>query len=194
MTDETLVRAAMGGDQSALSAVWRSHRRWVAAILLAHKPRETDLEDLLQMVAMQVCRKMNEVREPKSFQPWLRTVAVNVARGEGRKVTRRKRGMLRLVGAQHADDQHQNEQPCSEAAERVLEAVLQLPEIYREPVLMRCLKNMSYKQISVVLELPETTIETRIARGRRMLREITQLNEQRNAPTSGATVSTGGAR
>jgi RNA polymerase sigma-70 factor (ECF subfamily) len=47
-----------------------------------------------------------------------------------------------------------------------------LPEGYREPLLMRCVRGMSYKQIGAVLDLPETTIETRIARGRRMLREL----------------------
>jgi hypothetical protein len=31
--------------------IWREHRRWVAAILLAHKPREVEVDDLLQVVA-----------------------------------------------------------------------------------------------------------------------------------------------
>ncbi len=183
-TDGSQIQAAIGGDHDALSAVWREHRRWVAAILIAHKPRETDLEDLLQVVAMQVCRKMSEVRDPNLFRPWLRTVAINAARGEGRKVNTRKRGMLRFVGFEHpnrrgvSDATHAN--GCSDDAKRVLAAALQLPESYREPVLMRCLKNMSYKQISAVLELPETTVETRIARGRRMLREIVQINDQQS--------------
>jgi len=193
-TDGSQIQAAIGGDSDALSAVWREHRRWVAAILLAHKPREADLEDLLQTVAMHVCRKISEVREPAAFRPWLRTVAVNTARGEGRKTTRRRRGMLRLVGAGEPIRETTGGQVCSEDARRVLDAALQLPESYREPVLMRCLKNMSYKQISAVLDLPETTIETRIARGRRMLRQMVEMNEQRNAATSVAAATSGGAR
>jgi len=190
-TDGSQIQAAIGGDSDALSAVWREHRRWVAAILLAHKPREADLEDLLQTVAMQVCRKISEVREPGAFRLWLRTVAVNTARGEGRKTTRRRRGMLRLVGASSSEPIREaaGEQVCSEDARRVLDAALQLPESYREPVLMRCLKNMSYKQISAVLDLPETTIETRIARGRRMLREMVEMNEQRNEQSSPAIIA-----
>lgn len=198
-TDGSQIQSAINGDSEALSAVWREHRRWVAAILLAHKPREADLEDLLQTVAMHVCRKVSEVREPNAFRPWLRTVAVNTARGEGRKTTRRRRGMLRLVGAQQEEPvrEYVDERVCSEDARRVLDAALQLPESYREPVLMRCLKNMSYKQISAVLDLPETTIETRIARGRRMLREIVQMNEQRgeqNESAASVAATSGGAR
>ena len=48
----------------------------------------------------------------------------------------------------------------------------QLPDNYRECVLLRCARGMSHRQISDITGLPETTVETRIARGRRMLREL----------------------
>jgi len=49
-------------------------------------------------------------------------------------------------------------------------------------VLLRCARGMTHKQISEITGLPETTIETRIARGRRMLRELAQTSpEQREA-------------
>jgi DNA-directed RNA polymerase specialized sigma24 family protein len=47
----------------------------------------------------------------------------------------------------------------------------ELPDGYREPLLLKCLQDMSYKQIGDVMGLPDTTIETRIARARRMLRD-----------------------
>jgi DNA-directed RNA polymerase specialized sigma24 family protein len=68
--------------------VWREHRRWVAAILLAHKPRETDVDDLLQVVAVSVVRKIGELRDPGALKPWLRTVAINAARAAGRQTQR----------------------------------------------------------------------------------------------------------
>ncbi len=177
--DQTLpIEAAIAGHSDALSQVWVGVRRWVAVILIAHKPREADLEDLLQLVALQVCRKVHEVRDPSLFKPWLRTVTINIAREQGRKASRRRVGMLRLVGrardANNFGGQIGNMQ-LSEDAKRVLDAALSLPEKYREPVLMRCQQSMSYKQIAEVLSLPETTIETRIARGRRMLRETIEL-------------------
>jgi hypothetical protein len=47
-----------------------------------------------------------------------------------------------------------------------------IPEGYREPLLLKCVRGLSYRAISELLGLPETTIETRIARGRRMLRDM----------------------
>ena len=47
-----LVLSAMRGDQEAVRALWQEHRRWVAGVLLAYKPRDADLEDLVQDVAI----------------------------------------------------------------------------------------------------------------------------------------------
>jgi len=75
--------AAIAGDPAALRELWRSHRRWVAAIVLSHMPSELELEDLLQDVATVVVERIGEVREPERLRSWLRTVAVNVARPGG---------------------------------------------------------------------------------------------------------------
>lgn len=195
-----IVSAAIRGDRDALSLLWDDSRRWVAAIILAHKPREADLEDLLQLVAMQLCRKISTLDEPKAFRGWLRMIAINIARAEGRKSTRRKRSMLRLVGL--GDTREVREERADELAlsneqsRRVYHAARSLPAGYREPVLLRCLQSMSYEQIGDAMGLPVTTIETRIARGRRMLREILaqqqkQEETQRRAAMQGSAI--GGA-
>jgi RNA polymerase sigma-70 factor (ECF subfamily) len=154
--------------------VWREHRRWVAAILLAHKPREADLDDLLQTVAVAVVRKIGDLRDPAAVKPWLRTVAINAARAAGRDVKRARRG-LRLVREQADGDGATPagaEATQRDEARRLMELARSLPDGYREPLLLRCVRGMSYRQIGEVLDLPETTVETRIARGRRMLREL----------------------
>jgi RNA polymerase sigma-70 factor, ECF subfamily len=186
---ESVIETAIGGDREALNTLWQQCRRWVAAILLAHKPRETDLEDLLQVVAMQVCRKISTVREPKAFKSWLRTIAINTAREEGRKTSRRKRSMLKLVGIEQMNPKSVSPVDVlseeSDESNRIYRAAMSLPIGYREPVLLRCLRSMSYQQIGEVLELPETTIETRIARGRRMLKEILKQQDlQRDEKSS----------
>lgn len=181
--NELVIESAIAGDREALNTLWQQSRRWVAAILLAHKPRETDLEDLLQVVAMQVCRKISSVNEPKAFKSWLRTVAINTAREEGRKTTRRKRSMLRLVGMEQTSYNTPSSADSiaadSDESKRIYNAAMSLPAGYREPVLLRCVRSMSYQQIGEVLDLPATTIETRIARGRRMLREILVQQESK---------------
>ncbi|MEZ6242500.1 MAG: sigma-70 family RNA polymerase sigma factor [Phycisphaerales bacterium] len=186
------VSAAIDGDRDALRRVWQEHRRWVAAILIAYKPKGADLDDLLQIVAVQLVRKLRELREPEAFRPWLRTVAINVARAEGRKTTRAT-PVLRLTRDEDAPptDSGAPDPAQLEEAGRLLELASRLPDAYREPLLLRCLRGMSYRQIGAVMDLPETTIETRIARGRRMLRDMalsgeTPKDEETDAKTTKA--------
>jgi RNA polymerase sigma-70 factor (ECF subfamily) len=87
------VAAAIRGDGDAIRSVWQENRRWVAAVILAHKPRETDLEDLLQDVAMTFVRTISKLRDEATFRPWLRTVAINAARAAGRDTKRRQARM-----------------------------------------------------------------------------------------------------
>lgn len=180
--------AAIGPDE--IKRIWRENRRWVAAILLAHKPRETDVEDLLQVVAMAMVRKIGELRDPSAVRPWLRTVAINAARASGREVKRSRR-QLRLVrdrGEAPGPDGSADAAGTVELGEesrRLMELARTLPEGYREPLLLRCVRGMSYRQIGAVLDLPETTIETRIARGRRMLRELAEQDSAKDRSESG---------
>ncbi len=172
---DPLLTAAARGDRQALRDLWHAHRRWVAAILLAHKPRETDLEDLLQDVAATLAEHAGRVQGP--LRPWLRAVAVNAARADGRRRSRDRR--LRLV---RPPPEPVEPTPPDDEAQAILDLARRLPEAYREPLLLRCLRGMSHREIGRVLDLPETTVETRIARGRRMLRELIAQSER--APAS----------
>ncbi|MEM0984168.1 MAG: sigma-70 family RNA polymerase sigma factor [Planctomycetota bacterium] len=181
--------APAGVDHEGLGLarrVWTSHRRWVAAILLAHKPREADLDDLLQSVATAVVRKIGDLRDPGAVRAWLRTVAINEARLAARERGRRRKG-LRLVGQrEQARPEPAGVGRSAEEAERIdslMRLVAELPESYREPLMLRCVRGMSYRQIAAITGLKETTIETRIARGRRLLRELVEKSEREGAGT-----------
>ena len=176
------VAAAIRGDAEAVRAVWQENRRWVAAVLLAHKPRQTELEDLLQDVAMTFVRTISRLRDEAMLRPWLRTVAINAARAAGRN-TRRQQAKLgwQVTGESNHEEvagpASPSDEPASAAQQheesgRLTQLARRLPEGYREPLILKCVRGMSYRQIGALMGLPETTIETRIARGRRMLREM----------------------
>jgi RNA polymerase sigma-70 factor (ECF subfamily) len=175
VTDAREVEAAIGGDAEALQRVWRTHRRWVAAVLLAHKPREAELEDLLQEVACTVVERIGEIRDPACFRAWLRSVSMNAARTAGRRATTRR--IFRSMRMQGVTDMPgPSAEPAPDAdhhgeASRLLEIARRLHPDYSEPLLLRAVRGLSQKQIAETLGLPETTIETRLARARKMLRE-----------------------
>ena len=187
---EALVEPARCGNQQAQQELWRAHRRWVAAIILAHRPKTVEVEDLLQDVAVKFVGKIHTLRDDRAFRPWLRQIAINICRGAARssKVALRFSGPSRddsdkadhgVIGEPMSSDATADEElEQKDFAQRMLNKVLSLPAAYREPLVLRCMRSLSYQQISDILELPITTIETRLARARRMLRE--EITEEQN--------------
>jgi RNA polymerase sigma-70 factor, ECF subfamily len=167
---EELVLAAQAGDRGALQQLWCQHRRWLAVILTAHGPRGTDVADLLQEVAVTMVTKIETLHDAQALRPWLRQVAINIAR----TAARRHRPMQRLGDAEPGGtvESAQADSQRGESYRRILQQMAELPLKYREPLMLRAIKDMSYQQIGEVLELPVTTVETRISRARRMLREL----------------------
>lgn len=173
---EAMLHAAMAGDADALSLLWREHRRWVAAVLLAHLPGGIELEDLLQDVAVTFVANLRTLRSAAAFRPWLRAIAINAARSAGRRKVVHQRAMGAMpenVDDWPQDPAHATEQERLRTRDRlrqVLVIVRSMQPDYREPMWLRAVHGLSQQQIADTLALPVTTIETRLARGRRMLR------------------------
>lgn len=181
--EQHLIARARAGEPDALQELWRANRRWVAAIVLAHRPRSIDVEDLMQDVAVKFVSRLDTLRDVGAFRPWLRRIVINVCRGAARG----QKHTLHLATGPTGDDGSDaptgvavpattestgaEQVELTDAASRVMRQAMSLPPEYREPLLLRCVQEMTYQQIGEVLELPVTTIETRLARARRMLRE-----------------------
>ncbi|MBL0927713.1 MAG: sigma-70 family RNA polymerase sigma factor [Phycisphaerales bacterium] len=175
-------------DTDWLHVLWETNRRWVAALILAHMPRGAELEDLLQEVAMRLVREGLSLRDPASVKPWLRTVAINVARTSGRRQSVRQRVIAggAEIDADRTPDRGEAAGPSGDDKEQAglaMRMALDLPEEYREPLLLKAVRGLSYKQISEILGIPVTTIETRLVRARRMVRD--RLEAQAAAARAG---------
>lgn len=173
-----LIEDARTGDRGAIDRLWAGHQRWAMAVILAHRPRAAEIEDLLQEVAVRFVSRIDTLRDPESLRPWLRQIILNVCRGFARghrtvstideSGNGEGRGALNVpLSAEPSAEQSVG---GSDAARTLLEQALSLPPEYREPLLLRSLRSLSYQQIGELLDLPVTTVETRLARARRMLR------------------------
>ena len=192
-----LAARAMAGNRAALAELWQRHRRYAAAVILVYKPATSDVDDLLQEVAATLVAKLHTLDDPAAFVPWLRVISMNAGRLAGRKYSANivRWSLETADGREVAAGAEQARRGFGEAASNALAAAstqaganelltlaARLPDEYREPLLLKCLKDLSYRQIGAVLNLPESTIETRIARGRRMLRELAKAAENGQTP------------
>lgn len=173
-----LVTEARQGDRTAADRLVREHERWVRSVIYAVTGRVDLVDDVAQQVWERAWQRLESLRDPQRIRPWLYNIARNAAidAGIARKRTRRTEG-AELAVEPPAAERRSNpvaSAMAGETAVKLLRAVESLPAIYREPFVLRHLEDWSYAQIGDVLNLTTETVETRLVRARRMLREMLQ--------------------
>jgi RNA polymerase sigma-70 factor (ECF subfamily) len=140
---------------------------------LAHRPASVDLEDLLQDVAAVLIERLAELRDWRGFRGWLRAVAINAARGAGRKAAvRDPRRVYEKIGESFQAQNPAVALEVHEERDRVLQAFAALPPDDREVLALRSGHGYSQREIARLLDVPETTVETRLSRARKKLRAL----------------------
>ena len=131
--------------------------------------------DLVQQTFYLWATKGSALREARAARAWLLTTLhrefLAVRRHENRVTT---------VEVTEADDELPLVSPefvDQLDGRAVLDALLQVEELYRAPLALFYLEDMSYKEIAVTLEVPVGTVMSRLARGKDHLRRLLQVDE-----------------
>ncbi len=177
-TVRELVTGAQQGDRVAADRLVREHESWVRSAIYAATGRPELVDDIAQQVWMRVWQRLDTLENPRQLRAWLYTIARNTAIDYGAS-HRRQQGFAERMGAEGRRTQPPAAEPAgtvanAEVRELVLRAVRSLPAIYREPFVLRHLEGWSYQEIGDVLGLTVDTVETRLVRARRLLREMLQ--------------------
>jgi RNA polymerase sigma-70 factor (ECF subfamily) len=172
--DRPVLEAVQRGDHSAFREFLRRQERWVRGVVYAVLGDRDRVDDVVQQVWTTLWERCGELRDTQRWRPWLYRLARNAAIDAGRETTRRRGLSDRLaesLNGSPAGATPPGELANAERQSTVLQAIAALPAHYREPFVLRHLEDWSYREIAAVLDLPVDTVETRLVRARRMLRE-----------------------
>jgi RNA polymerase sigma-70 factor (ECF subfamily) len=172
-----LVNKAQRGNRPAADQLVRQHEGWVRGVIYGTTGRLDLVDDVAQQVWTQVWQRLGSLNDPRRLRAWLYTVARNAAIDAAQDRRRRSAVGLDFVADGLGDTQSRG--PVRRAVgdelhETLLRAVEALPALYREPFVLRHLEDWSYAQIGELLGLSVETVETRLVRARRLLRETLQ--------------------
>lgn len=141
--------------------LFAEHGPMVHGILLARVPRG-EVEDLMQDVFVSALQSFDSLRG--EFGPWIATIARNRAIDfyRTRKKTTELPEDLPHTQAPHSDRSQ---------AERILTIIRELPEAYRETLVLRLVEGMTGPEIAERVGLTPESVRVNLHRGMAMLRE-----------------------
>ena len=173
-TDEQLVEAFQNGDASAFDTLlgrWDVKIR--GAIYRLVGPNE-DVRDLCQETFLKAYRGLGSFKKEARFSSWLYQIAVNACRDRQRR--RRGRTLVSLDELDASDVRL----PVASAIEvvegrdlsRLLAAAVEaLPAEQREVIVLKEYEGLTFLEIADALDLPISTVKTRLYRGLGQLRQ-----------------------
>src|SRR6201987_1938566 len=142
--DELLVRAAQGGDRAAFGELYQRYVRMVHGILLARVPSAA-AEDLVHDVFLQALPRLSALRDVSRFGPWLAAIARNRAMDFHRRA---KPDCSQENQTRPAElPENAERQVGIEDSIALLNAVGELPDFYREPLILRFVEGMTGPEI-----------------------------------------------
>jgi RNA polymerase sigma-70 factor (ECF subfamily) len=154
-----LVKAAQQGDRPAFAQLYNRFHAVVHAIVLA-RVSARDANDVVQDAFADAWAKLRSLRDPAAFPGWLLAMTRNRAIDHARKA----RPITEI------DDLAVEPPPHVEAA-AALRALRELPDTYRETMIMRLVEGLSGPEIAAQTGMTPESVRVHLHRGMKLLRE-----------------------
>ncbi|KPK65647.1 MAG: hypothetical protein AMK73_02330 [Planctomycetes bacterium SM23_32] len=175
--DAGLVARARDGDVEAFGRLVERHQDHIYNAVYHLVGSEQDAEDIAQDVFMRAYSHLNGFQGRARFSTWLYGIMLNAVRSHWRRAGPRRTVSLEGAGDEtRADPPATGDGPVRRAVRRehvdaVRGAIAELEEEWREIIVLRDIRGLSYEELAETLDLPAGTVKSRLHRARAALRD-----------------------
>ena len=175
-SDEKLILRFQEGDINAYNELVKRYKDRLLNFVLRYFNNVEQAEDVVQDTLIKLYTHASYYKNVAKFSTWIFTIAKNNALTELRKNKRKKTDSLWTEDGQIIDINSKEESLDSKvqneiAIDQLNKFLDEIPENFRMAVVLRDFQELSYEEISKILEIPLGTIKSRINRGRIQLAE-----------------------
>ena len=179
--DARLMLRVQQGDREAFELIVEKYKQPILNLLSRSLNDPNEAEDLAQNVFVQVYKSAQRYRPTARFSTWIYTIARNLCLNEIRRRTRHPAESLE-AGNLPSDEGPSRQWPDTrsessaagllrtELQEKVAQAIAELPEKQRLAILLCQDEELSYEEISQVLECSVSATKSLIFRAREQLK------------------------
>ena len=182
--DSALIERLRNRDEHALAELASLYSQKIFQLAFRYLRNHEDAEEVVQDVLLKVFRKIEAFRGDSALSSWIFRITFNTAMSRLRRTRAMRNAEVTEIeiGTAVNDDAPSAYDPAdwsnmadesmlkTELRERVAAAIVELPPIYREPVILRDLKGFSTEEASTRLRVKHQTLKSRLHRGRLLLR------------------------
>ena len=186
LTDEHLIKKFQDGDVGAYNQIVKRYKDRLLNFIYRFLNDLDRSEDLVQDTLLKLYTHKDSYRDIAKFSTWLYTIAANLARTELRKIKRRK--TFSITELSHDDREFIIEStdvvPGQDDFTQIFEknvqrALAELPDDFKTIIILRDIQELSYDEISKIVEVPLGTVKSRINRGRVKLQQLLKKKGER---------------
>jgi len=199
-TDVELVEASRAGQVAAFAVLVERYQSLVCAVSYSATGDRALSEDVAQETFVAAWHGLSALREPSKLRAWLCGVARNLSSKALRRRAREVPGDAPVQAAldEVADTASPLDDALDKESERLVWAALHdVPETYREPLVLFYRQDKSTKQVAQALGLSESAVKQRLSRGRQHLKasvaELVERTLEHTKPTKGFAAGVVGA-
>ncbi|HAK79401.1 MAG TPA: RNA polymerase subunit sigma [Runella sp.] len=165
MTDEQAMYAVSQGDLDKAAILYERYKKSLLNFFLYRQNDRENARDLTQQVFLRMLRYRHTYREGASFKTWILEIARNVFFDYLKKnPTHTDLTEIADIGDSYDETEEQHQ--------FLHRALAQLPDQYREVLLLSRFQNMSYEEIGQSLGLSVPNVKVRVFRAMQKLRDL----------------------
>lgn len=174
LSDDQLWQMSRAGDREAFGRIVERYQALICSLAYSACGNFSRSEDLAQETFVTAWQRLDELHEPSKLRAWLCGIVRNLA-ANARRREQRRGGPAESLDAV-AEPAATEADPAAQAVSHEEEVLLwrslgDLPETYREPLVLFYRQGHSVAEVARSLELSEEAVKQRLSRGRSLLRD-----------------------
>ena len=170
MTEELMLAGCLKNNAAAQEALYNRFSPRMLGVCYRFAKNREDAEDMLQEGFIKVFTQMFQYRNEGALEGWIRRIIVHTCIN----ILKKNKKFSDSVDIIHANSLHVKEEmiPSIMQAKQVVECIRMLPIGYRTVLNLYAIEGFSHKEISVMLDIEESTSRSQYTRAKAMLEEI----------------------
>lgn len=171
VSDIELINKILAGDHELFSELVTRYKKLIYSVVYNMIKDKEEVNDISQEIFIRLYQALNRYNPEYKFSTWSVKIATNYCLDVLRKKKADVVPIDEMIEVPYNGDTPELKYIRKEQKNKIREAIEELPEKYKIPIILFHQNGLSYEEMTHILNEPMTIVKNRLYRARLMLRE-----------------------